>query len=103
MNTDQFNQLLLLLGKIADKQYTITGATDWPMVYVLGGIFVIVFGGMWVDLRGTIKNNKDEWKSALIAHEQAEEKQFDHVWRSQRDCQSDCCPPRLKQNVGQTG
>ena len=111
---DQFQQILQLLGKIADKQYAITGATDWQMLFVLGGVFVLIFSGAWADLRGSLKGivlemkaslgkAEAEWKSALREHEAAEEKQFDHVWNSQRDCQKDCCPPRIKQNAGQDG
>jgi hypothetical protein len=81
MTPDQFNQLLQVLERIASKQYTITGAADWPILLVLGGLLVSVLGFMWHDLRGQLKDHKDD-----------NEKDIDLIWEQQRRCQEDCCP-----------
>lgn len=77
MTPDQFQQLLLVLQKIADKPYTLTGAADWPMLMALGAMISALIGAMWIDLRGQSKENKDEHRS---------------LWRAMSDCQEDCCP-----------
>ena len=81
MTPEQFGLLLKLLEKIADRSYTITGATDWPMLVALVGMFGVVFtglvGAMWIDLRGRLGDNTRE-------HEK--------IWKAMTDCQDDCCP-----------
>lgn len=77
MTPDQFQQLLSVLQKIADKQYTLTGAADWPMLVAMGGLITGLIGFMWLDLRGKLVDNKTE-------HEK--------LWRAMADCQDDCCP-----------
>lgn len=92
--TEQFALLLKLLEKIADRQqpqYTITGAQDWPILVLLGGIIVGMVAFMWTDLRATIKDGKKEWKNDLVRHEDENTRQFDYVWDAIRDCQGDCC------------
>jgi len=53
---NQFLKLLELLDKTAGKSYTITGATDWPMLMAIGGIVIILVGVMWRDLRSMMSN-----------------------------------------------
>lgn len=77
MTTDQFNQLLIVLQKIADKQYTLTGAADWPMLVAMAGLVSVLIGCMWFDLRGGMKENRSE---------------HDKMWKAMADCQDDCCP-----------
>lgn len=82
MTPEQFSRLLEVLEKLANKSsYTITGASDWPILAVVGAIIVALIGAMWSDLRGTIKENKAEAKSDINL-----------LWAAQRDCQEDCCP-----------
>lgn len=85
MTPDQFTQLLTLLEKIASRQYTITGASDWPILLVIGGITLALIGAMWTDLRNNIKEQKTENK---------EERTL--IWRAMKDCQDDCCPRSKK-------
>jgi hypothetical protein len=68
MTPDQFNQLLQVLERIASKQYTITGAADWPILLVLGGLLVSVLGFMWHDLRGQLKDHKDDTRKTSILY-----------------------------------
>jgi hypothetical protein len=92
MTTEHIQQLLLLLSKIADKPYTITGAADWPILAVVGGILLAVIGAMWADLRAAMKEGREEWRQQLNEVEAKNDRAHDLVWEAMRDCQSDCCP-----------
>ena len=85
MTTEQFAQLLTLLEKIASRQYTITGASDWPILLVIGGITFALIGAMWTDLRNNFREQKAEAK---------EERNL--IWSALKDCQDDCCPRTKK-------
>lgn len=85
MTPDQFRELLQVLERIASKQYTITGAADWPILLVLGGLLVSVLGFMWHDLRGQLRDHKDD-----------NEKDIDLIWEQQRRCQDKCCPTQTQ-------
>jgi hypothetical protein len=80
---EQINQLLILLTKIADRQYTITGSTDWPILAFMAGGFFVLIGVMWADLRSDRKERMEE-----------NEKDHDKIWNAMRDCKEDCCPAR---------
>ena len=107
MTPEQTAKLIELLSKIADalstpRPYTITGAADWPVLLVVGGILAIMIaliGGlirvMWSDLRSSMRENKTEWKEAVASAKHVEEKEHDLLWSALRDCQGDCCPPRI--------
>lgn len=92
MNPEQFSQLLKLLEKIADRPFTITQATDWPMVYVFLGMFVAAMGLFWRD----VGRKFDEMKLALKDYKIDDEKNHDMIWKAMQDCQKDCCPPRRR-------
>lgn len=96
MTPEQFQKLLELIERLISKQYTITGAADWPIIVVLGGGLVALIVYMWIDLRSVVKDNRADWRSELAEHKQANEKEFDLLWKAQHDCQSECCP-RKKQ------
>lgn len=91
MNPDQFSQLLSLITRLADKQYAITAASDWPILLVCGGLLVAAIGLMWADLKNTIKDGKQEWKEELQNTKQDFEKRIDVLWAAMRDCKDDCC------------
>lgn len=107
MTPEQTAKLLELLSKIADalsvpKVYTLTGAADWPLLIVVSGIIALMIamiGGlikyMWVDLRIGLRDNKVEWKAVITELKQEEKEEHDLLWSAIRDCQSDCCPPRI--------
>lgn len=103
MNPDQVQLLLQHLGKIADniagRPYTITQAADWPILVVVGGGLVALIAVMWHDLKGTMRDGKEEmkgiraeWKGDLLQHKEENEKSLDLLWQAHRDCQADCCP-----------
>ena len=110
MNHEQFEQLLLLLAKIANFQYTLTDAADWPLLVALAGVITICLGsiiGLLVyihkDLKMTIKESRCEWKNALSKEieDRKEAVQIcldgwkdekDNLWTEMEKCQSDCCP-----------
>ena len=107
MTPEQTAKLIELLSKIADalstpKPYTITGAADWPVLLVVGAILAIMFGLigglirlMWSDLKLSMRDNRSEWKEADASAQLREEKEHDLLWSALRDCQGDCCPPRV--------
>lgn len=107
MTPEQTAKLIELLSKIADalstpKPYTITGAADWPILLVVSGILAILIGLiggmirlMWSDLRLSMRDSKNEWREAVAQAKHDEEKEHDLLWSALRDCQGDCCPPRI--------
>lgn len=107
MTQEQIARLIELLTKIADtlsapKPYTITGASDWPVLLVVGGILAIMIGLigglirlMWSDLRVSLRDNRTEWKEAVAELKHEEKVEHDLLWSALRDCQGDCCPPRV--------
>jgi len=102
MNPLEIARLLEVLGRIADslskrQQYTITGADDWQILVVIGGLLVAAIGVMWADLRSTIKEHRGEWYSELQRHNAENTKDIDLVWNAMRDCKADCCPARKKE------
>ena len=99
MTPEQFEQIRKLLETVAlnmshTGKYTITGAADWPILLVIGGLLTTAIGLMWADLRANIKEGKSEWRAALEQHKADNEKNFDLVWQAHRDCQHECCPRR---------
>ena len=92
MTPDQIAKLLEVLERIASRQYTITGASDWPILAAVGGLLAVLIGLMWSDLRGSIKEYRTDWKSELAAHKREGKEELDLLWTAMRDCQNDCCP-----------
>jgi hypothetical protein len=97
MTPEQFNQLLELLEKMADRTYTLTGAADYPILLALCSVFLALGAFMWVDLKNTIKENKSEWRDELDKHREDNERGHDLIWSAMKDCKADCCPARRKE------
>jgi hypothetical protein len=107
MTPEQIAKLLELLSRIADslaspRPYTLTGASDWPILLVLGGILAIMIGLigalirlMWSDLRTSMRDNRSEWREAVAEVKGEERVEHDLLWAALRDCQGECCPPRI--------
>jgi len=91
MTQEQFAQLLKLLEKLADKSYTITGASDWPALVAVGGLLLLAVAAMWADLRSALKDSRCDWQRDLVAHKADNDKAIDNLWTAQRDCKEDCC------------
>lgn len=109
MSPEQIERIVHALERLASRgqTYTITGAADWPILAAIGGILIMIIAFMWRDLRGTIRDNRldwkesmamirSEWQDALREHKAEGKKENDILWGAMRDCQSDCCPPRVK-------
>lgn len=96
MTPEQIKMLLEVLNKIAVNlnrgDYTITGAADWPILLVLGGMILAMVAFMWRDLRSVLRESKEDWRDKLHEHKSDNEKNFDLLWAAHRDCQSECCP-----------
>lgn len=96
MNPQQIEELLKLLGRIADglskqQMYTLTGAADWPILLVVGGVMLGMIGFMWRDLGNKIESHRKDWKEALAAHIALDDKDHQLLWKAHRECQEDCC------------
>ncbi len=65
MTTEQFTQLLGAIEKIATRPYALTGAVDWPLLLVLGGLLMAVIGAMWVDFKQAMKDGREEWLNEM--------------------------------------
>lgn len=87
MTPDQIAQLLKLLEKIADRQFTITQASDWPILLFATGIGVAMIGFMWRDLGKKF----DQHAGTLQEHKSDNLREHDKIWSAIRDCQDDCC------------
>ena len=101
MTPEQIIQLLRLLERIADRQFTITQATDWPMVYVLVTILVVAMGLFQRDIGKRFEGIRDLIKEFKINDEKSHdtiraefEKADEAIRESMKDCQSFCCPER---------
>ena len=99
MTTEQFTSLIGILKQLADQQYTITGAADWPILLMMCGVLgtlMLTIGGMvaymWKDIKATIKENRSEWRVELDKEEIERKRQDDMIWSHIRECQEDCCP-----------
>ena len=96
MDPEQIDHLLRSIDKLAtalsqSQPYTITGASDWPILLVIGGMLVAMIGFMWNDLRSTLKDDRSEWQKAVEAHKKENVKSFDDIWEEHRRCQDKCC------------
>ena len=84
MTPEQFTALLNVLTKIGDRQFTITGAADWPilalMITALCATNFALLGVIWNSLLGAMREGK---KDNLKCH--------DDIWHAMRDCKEDCC------------
>lgn len=100
---EQFTQLLAALKGMGPQQYTITGAADWPMLLVIGGMLVGAVAMMWADLRSKLSTHQTDLRAELAdlkttnakEHDdmkKANTKSNDDIWAAMRDCQDDCCP-----------
>ena len=96
MSEIQFNELINVLKIISESKYTITGASDWPLLVALVAIIVSLLVYIWQDLKNTMKENKVEWQIAIDKEEAEREKQDDYIWTAMRSCQDDCCPRKGK-------
>ena len=96
MTPDQFARLLDLLEKMAAHQYTLTNASDWPLLVWMGGFLITALAAMWIDLKATIKEHRSEWRVELDKHKLESEKAVEQVWTAMKDCQGDCCPREKK-------
>lgn len=92
MTAEQIAQLLKLLEKIADRPFTITQASDWPLFVFLSVIGMGMVGFMWRDIGKKLDGALSESKSDNI-------REHDKLWSALRDCQDDCCVPKQHREV----
>ena len=94
MTPEQIQQLLQALREIAaqPKSYTLTGASDWPLLVVVGTALVALICFMWLDLRTQVRDGRGEWQRADTELETRIEKETALIWKAIKECQDDCCP-----------
>jgi len=96
MTQEQVAVLLKLLERIADRQFTITQAADWPILLFATGIFAAMLGFMWRDLGKKF----DSHAESLREYKADDVREHDKLWSALRDCQDDCCLPKGKGRDG---
>jgi len=98
----QITQLLAALEKISQH----APQESQPVIALLL-VIASIMSLMWRDLKGSIKETRTEWQTALAAHKAENdkdladhkadnEKDYDLLWEDRRRCQDECCPPRVK-------
>ena len=101
MSQEQIDALIRALSGISSslskRDYTITGAADWPILLILGGLILSLVAFMWRDLRTVWNDSRTDWREKILEHKIENDKNFDLIWAAHRDCQNDCCP-RLKRH-----
>ena len=100
MEPAQFTELMNVLGDLVETlekpmEYSITGASDWEILVGFGSFFMIVMVAGFKMILGAIEKNDRAWRGALGKHEKDNEKDFDILHDIQKECQADCCPPRV--------
>ena len=80
-----------IASKLSQPTYTLTGAADWPILYIVGGIVIVMIGIMWADLRGTIKDNRTEWKADLDKETNILWKETREIRQNMKECKEKCC------------
>lgn len=86
----QFAQLLTALNRIADRQFTISEAADWPLAIILLGALGILVGLMWKDMKAAIaglQNSMIDQRKETKDDVAVVEKQLAELWRVLRMCQ----------------
>lgn len=114
MSPEQFNQLIATLNKLTEAlshsgQYTITGASDWPLIPSFVGLLIILLGVIWTDLRATIKDKHSSTQIALDKEIKDREKQDDLLWVETRgikatlkDCEDRHEVPKFTRNANRS-
>lgn len=92
MTPEQMSQLLDLAERLADRQFTIAQASDWPILVVAAGIGASMVGFMWRDLGKKF----DQYAGTLKEHKEDNLREHDKIWKAIRDCQDDCCTSKPK-------
>lgn len=93
MTPEQFTQLL---SAIADRPYTLTGAADWPLLVVLGIGYAGLVGVMWHDLKQAFRDGRTEAQICLEQYRKDHAKEHERIELAMRECQEECCPPRIR-------
>lgn len=91
MTAEQIAQLLRLLEKIADRPFTITQASDWPLFVFLSAIGLGMLGFMWRDIGKKLDCSAAAIGLSLSEHKADNLREHDKLWNALRDCQDDCC------------
>lgn len=88
---EAINNLGAAIEKGVAESYTITGAADWPIIVVLGGVVIALIGFMWVDLKATMKDNRNEWKVDLSKETGLLWSESRAIRKEMKECKEKCC------------
>lgn len=110
VTSQQVDKLIEIGTSMLHRKYTLTGAADWQMLYIIGGAVIALLVYIWY------KNDKSnaavchkmdsiqnvlttlgsslrvEWRSDLEKHEQHAKEEINILWKEIHDCQDTCCP-----------
>ncbi|HAR38591.1 MAG TPA: hypothetical protein DCS09_08510 [Porphyromonadaceae bacterium] len=69
-----------------EESYSITKASDWTMFVFLVSMLCVVIGGMWYDLKETIKESRIEWRTELKEYRQDVKAEQEKIWKAIEEC-----------------
>jgi len=75
------------------QSYTLTGASDWPLLVAVGGLLLMALVAIWADLKAALKDSRSASKDELREHKADTTAKFDAVWTEIRACKAERCPP----------
>lgn len=99
MNQDQFRELIDIIKTISlslgDRHYTLTGASDWPILASMIGVLAAILVSIWLDFRGQFRDLRAvvmsfATKEDLQREERERKEGDDHIWASIRECKEEC-------------
>ncbi len=92
MTDKRFESLINNLQNLvpATNNYTLTGATDWPILAVMAVAIVGLLVYIWQDLKGTIKEHRAEWKDDLEKEIAERKEQDEFIWTELRERKRIC-------------
>lgn len=105
---EQLKNIVTALNEIAENHhiaYTITGAADWPILLITGVGFISLIIYIWQSAMSyigkvelAVTSLRGDLFLELKEHDKDNKSDFDKWEMMIKDCQNDCCPPRVGRN-----
>ena len=83
--------LKLIAEKMQPQPYTLTGASDWPMLLAIGGMLGVAIWGMYRNILSAIAGNKEDSNKGLdlLWDEARDIRKVIH--EEMKECKEKCC------------